>query len=54
MKPEKNTELILMLHQQLFQIKKKDTNTVTENLVKYTNTLEDSQVASTQEKTQPQ
>lgn len=44
MKLEENIELILMLHQQLFQIKKKDTNTVTEN-------LEDSQMASTQEKT---
>lgn len=44
MKLETNTELILMLHQRLFQIKREDTNTVTEN-------LEGSQMASAQEKT---
>lgn len=39
-----------MIHQELFQIKKKDTNTVIENFVKYTNTLEGSQMSKKQEK----
>jgi len=39
-----------MLCQELFQIMKKDINTVTENSVKHTNAVEDSQVASRQEK----
>lgn len=39
-----------MMCQELFQIMKKDINTVRENLVKHTNTEEDSKMASKQEK----